>query len=67
MPTVETVNGPIDVEELGLTLIHEHFRTVDEAGRIRTVVPPSPDIVAHSRAVHRLIAAELTTSTSELR
>src|ERR687894_2741420 len=35
MPTVETVNGPIDVEELGLTLIHEHFRTVDEAGRFQ--------------------------------
>ena len=35
MPTVETVNGPIDVEELGLTLIHEHFRTIDEAGRVQ--------------------------------
>ena len=35
MPTVETVNGPIDVEELGLTLIHEHFRTIDEAGRFQ--------------------------------
>jgi phosphotriesterase-related protein len=35
MPTVETVNGPVDVEELGLTLIHEHFRTVDEAGRFQ--------------------------------
>jgi phosphotriesterase-related protein len=33
MPTVETVNGPLDVEELGLTLIHEHFRATDEAGR----------------------------------
>jgi phosphotriesterase-related protein len=31
--TVESVNGPIDVEELGLTLIHEHFRTTDEATR----------------------------------
>jgi phosphotriesterase-related protein len=35
MPTVETVNGPIDVEELGLTLIHEHFRCIDEAGRVQ--------------------------------
>jgi phosphotriesterase-related protein len=35
MPTVETVNGPVDAEELGLTLIHEHFRTVDEAGRFQ--------------------------------
>src|SRR5919106_483387 len=33
MPAVETVNGPVDVEELGLTLIHEHFRATDEAGR----------------------------------
>jgi phosphotriesterase-related protein len=35
MPSVETVNGPLDVEELGLTLIHEHFRATDEAGRIQ--------------------------------
>jgi phosphotriesterase-related protein len=35
MPTVETVNGPVDVEELGLTLIHEHFRATDEAGRMQ--------------------------------
>jgi phosphotriesterase-related protein len=35
VPKVETVNGPIDVEELGLTLIHEHFRTTDEAGRFQ--------------------------------
>src|SRR5947209_12689377 len=31
MPTVETTNGPIDVEQLGLTLIHEHFFSSDEA------------------------------------
>ncbi len=31
MPTVETVAGRIDVEELGLTLIHEHFFSSDEA------------------------------------
>ncbi len=35
MPTVETTGGPIDVDELGLTLIHEHFRTTDEAGRFQ--------------------------------
>jgi phosphotriesterase-related protein len=35
MPEVETVNGPVDVEELGLTLIHEHFRVTDEAGRMQ--------------------------------
>ena len=35
MPTVETVNGPVDVEELGLTLIHEHFRVTDEATRFQ--------------------------------
>jgi phosphotriesterase-related protein len=35
MPAVETVNGPIDVEELGFTLIHEHFRTVDEGVRFQ--------------------------------
>jgi phosphotriesterase-related protein len=33
--TVETVNGPLDVEELGLTLMHEHFRTTDEATRFQ--------------------------------
>src|ERR671919_1162996 len=33
MPAVETVNGPVDVEELGVPLIHEHFRATDEAGR----------------------------------
>ncbi len=31
MATVETVAGTIDVEELGLTLIHEHFFSSDEA------------------------------------
>jgi phosphotriesterase-related protein len=33
--TVETVNGPIDVEEMGRTLIHEHFRTSDEGTRVQ--------------------------------
>jgi phosphotriesterase-related protein len=35
MAVVETVNGPIDVDELGLTLIHEHFRGADEATRFQ--------------------------------
>ena len=35
MATVETVNGPVELEELGLTLIHEHFRTTDEATRFQ--------------------------------
>ena len=32
MATVTGVNGPIDADELGLTLIHEHFFSSDEAG-----------------------------------
>jgi len=35
LPTVETVNGPVDLEELGVTLIHEHFRATDEALRFQ--------------------------------
>jgi phosphotriesterase-related protein len=35
MPAVETTGGSVDVDELGLTLIHEHFRTTDEAGRFQ--------------------------------
>ena len=31
MPKVETVTGPIDADELGVTLIHEHFCGRDEA------------------------------------
>jgi phosphotriesterase-related protein len=31
MPTVETVEGPIEAQELGLTLVHEHVRVRDEA------------------------------------
>jgi len=31
MSTVETVQGPVDARELGLTLIHEHVRFRDEA------------------------------------
>jgi phosphotriesterase-related protein len=35
MPNVETTAGSIDVEELGVTLIHEHFRAIDEATRFQ--------------------------------
>ncbi len=31
MPQVETTAGPIDADQLGKTLIHEHFRAQDEA------------------------------------
>jgi phosphotriesterase-related protein len=31
MSTVETVQGPIDAAEMGVTLIHEHVRFPDEA------------------------------------
>jgi phosphotriesterase-related protein len=31
MPTVETVQGPVDADELGLVLVHEHVRFRDEA------------------------------------
>jgi phosphotriesterase-related protein len=35
LATVETVNGPVELDELGLTLIHEHLRTTDEATRFQ--------------------------------
>ena len=35
MATVESVNGPLDLDQLGPTLIHEHFRTTDEAVRFQ--------------------------------
>jgi phosphotriesterase-related protein len=31
MPTVETVTGPVEADDLGTTLIHEHLRNRDEA------------------------------------
>lgn len=31
MPRVQTVNGPVDAADLGVTLIHEHVRFRDEA------------------------------------
>ncbi|HEX8646393.1 MAG TPA: hypothetical protein VF715_05795 [Thermoleophilaceae bacterium] len=35
MPTVETTGGPVDADQLGRTLIHEHFRATDEATRFQ--------------------------------
>jgi phosphotriesterase-related protein len=35
MAIVETVNGPVDIEQLGVTLVHEHFRATDEAVRMQ--------------------------------
>jgi len=31
MPNVQTVQGAVDPDELGLTLVHEHLRFRDEA------------------------------------
>jgi phosphotriesterase-related protein len=31
MAQVQTVTGPVDVDQLGITLIHEHLRNADEA------------------------------------
>jgi phosphotriesterase-related protein len=31
MPTVQTVQGPVDAEQLGLVLVHEHVRFRDDA------------------------------------
>jgi phosphotriesterase-related protein len=49
VPTVETVTGPIDAEELGTTLIHEHLIIRDEAvafqwPHVRPVAPDPDDI-----------------------
>ena len=35
MATVESVNGPLELDQLGPTLIHEHFRSTDEALRMQ--------------------------------
>jgi phosphotriesterase-related protein len=31
MSTVQTVTGPVELDQLGLTLVHEHFRLADDA------------------------------------
>ena len=35
MAQVHTVTGPIDADQLGTTLIHEHLRTQDEAAHVQ--------------------------------
>ena len=35
MASVETVTGPVDAEDLGTVLVHEHFRFRDEAVRMQ--------------------------------
>jgi phosphotriesterase-related protein len=35
MAIVESVNGPLELDQLGPTLIHEHFRSTDEALRMQ--------------------------------
>src|SRR3954465_9543478 len=57
MSTVETVQGPVDARELGLTLIHEHVRFRDEA--IARNWPQLYDgNVEFSRAVDAVFAAK---------
>jgi len=45
VPTVETVTGPIDADDLGRTLIHEHMITRDEAVAFQWphVAPTAPN------------------------
>src|SRR5205807_6207485 len=50
MATVETVNGRIDVNDLGLTLIHEHFFSSDEA-----VTAQWPHVREHDRELELAI------------
>lgn len=59
MAAVETVQGPVDASELGLTLIHEHLRfrddavaanwpgAYDETGELATAVEATNAAVAH--------------------
>ena len=42
MPAVKTVKGPMDVEALGRTLVHEHFRAADEGPPSGATRPRSP-------------------------
>jgi len=56
MATVETVTGPIDADELGTTLIHEHLLVRDEAvyaqwPDTRTIVPMTQQAVSYDAAL----------------
>lgn len=57
MSTVETVQGPVDASELGLTLIHEHVRFRDEAIARNWPQLYDPN-VEFSRAVDAVFAAK---------
>jgi phosphotriesterase-related protein len=57
MSTVETVQGPVDAGELGLTLIHEHVRFRDEAIARNWPQLYDPN-VEFSRAVDAVFAAK---------
>ena len=52
MPTVNTVSGPVDVDDLGFTLMHEHFRE-SSAGVPYTF----PELFDHEGDVARCVAA----------
>src|SRR3954465_12301145 len=57
MSTVETVQGPVDAGDLGLTLIHEHVRFRDEA--VAENWPERYDgDVEYSRAIEAVNAAK---------
>ena len=43
MATVESVTGPIETDDLGTTLIHEHLRAQDEAVHIQWPTAPSAE------------------------
>ncbi len=52
MPTVNTVLGPVDVNDLGFTLMHEHIRE-SSAGVPYTF----PELFDHEEDVARGVAA----------
>jgi phosphotriesterase-related protein len=66
MPRVQTVTGPVEAEELGTTLIHEHLRVWDDATHLQwpnaeTAQEQSPRLVEpggdHAVAVREAKAA----------
>ncbi len=56
--TVETVTGPIDADELGTTLIHEHLRTSSES--IRTQFPHLYDLEAEETAAIKQVEGAMS-------
>ena len=70
MATVETVSGPIDAEELGTTLVHEHLQARDEAvhaqwPHTRAIAEEEPLHEADQDGAHE-IAARLARRLVEL-